>query len=66
MLHLHLRENEYFTVNGDITIKVTTVEGKQTYLSIDAPREVPIVRGTVLERSGGARPACVDAMARRK
>ncbi len=60
MLHLHLKQEEYFTIGDDITVKVKSVEGKQTYLVIDAPREIPIVRGTVLERCGGRRPACLD------
>ncbi len=66
MLHLNLCQEEYFTINGNITIKVRAVEGKRAYLSIDAPREVPIVRGTLLERGGEKRPACVDAVPPRK
>ncbi len=61
MLQLHLKENEYLTIGGDIVVKVQAVGGKHTCLSIEAPREVPIVRGKVLERCGGTRPVCVDA-----
>jgi len=61
MLHLNLAEEEYLTINGNITVKVRAVEGKRACLSIDAPREVPVVRGALLERTGGKRPPCVDA-----
>ncbi len=61
MLHLHLNENEYLTINGDIVVKIKAVGGKHACLSIEAPKEVPIVRGKVLERNGGTRPLCVDS-----
>lgn len=61
MLHLHLRQDEYFVINSNITIEVKAVSGKQVHLVVDAPREIPIVRGAVLERSGGKRPECLDA-----
>ncbi len=52
MLTLSLRPEEYFTINGDIVVKVSRVTGTRCLLSIDADRSVPIVRGKVLERSG--------------
>ena len=66
MLHLNLGQEEYLTINGNIVIKLRAVEGKHAYLSIDAPREIPVVRGKVLERSGGKRPSCVDEVSPRK
>ena len=36
---------------------ITLLPGE--YVTIDAPREVPILRGEVLERNGGKRPSCV-------
>ena len=59
MLNLSLLPEEYLTINGNIVVQVSRVSGDRAYLSIDAPREVPIVRGTVLEREGGERPACL-------
>ncbi len=61
MLHLYLRQEEYFTINGNITVEVRAVSGKRACLVIYAFREIPIVRGAVLERGGGKRPACLDA-----
>ena len=57
MLKLSLTPGEYLTISDDIVVQVYRVEGERSYLAIKAPREVPVVRGTVLEREGGQRPA---------
>jgi sRNA-binding carbon storage regulator CsrA len=59
MLKLTLLSNEYITINGDIVVQLSEIAGERAYLAIDAPRNVPIVRGTVLEREGVDRPACL-------
>lgn len=61
MLRLSLTPGEYFTVNGEIVIQVTRVDGDRVHVAVEAPREMPIVRGAVLEREGGRRP---EALAR--
>ena len=61
MLKLTLLPEEYLTLNGSIVIQLKRVAGGRAELAVDAPREVPIVRGAVLERQGGQRPACLDA-----
>lgn len=66
MLCLGFVQGEYVTIGSEIVVKVQSVEGKRAFLSIEAPKDLPIVRGTVLERSGGARPSCVDMAFRRK
>jgi len=66
MLHLNLCEDDYLTINGNIVVKVSAISGKYANLAIDAPKEIPILRGRVLERSGGQRPACVDAQPRKQ
>jgi len=66
MLHLNLCEEDYLTINGNIVIEVSAVSGKYANLSIDAPKDIPILRGKVLERSGGKRPACLDEKPRKK
>lgn len=59
MLTLGLEEGEYMTIGDNIVVQaIRTVEGR-CELNIKAPREIPIVRGTALERRGGERPACV-------
>ncbi len=48
MLCITMKRGEYFTV-GDAVIHLES-GGEHVRLSIDAPREIPIVRGAVLER----------------
>ena len=56
MLKISLTQGEYLTIGEDIAVQLYRSEGGRAYLAIDAPREVPIVRGAVLEREGGQRP----------
>ena len=57
MLSLQLKDGEYLTIGEDIVIQVFT--NSNVKLAIQAPREIPIVRGEVLEREGENRPDCV-------
>ena len=65
MLCITMRRGEYFTVDGDTVILVDQLSGERAHLTIHAPREVPILRGEVLERDGGERPGCVFDARRR-
>lgn len=65
MLCVTLLPGGYFTVGGDIVIQFDRLSGERVHLVINAPREVPIVRGEVLERQGGQRPACVKEISPR-
>ena len=66
MLKLTLLPDEYLVI-GDITVvQLARIAGGRADLAIDAPRTVPIVRGVVLERDGGQRPACLAPPARTK
>ena len=58
MLKLTLNQEEYLTIGG-IVVQVTRIGGSQVELAIQADRSIPIVRGEVLERQGGERPACL-------
>lgn len=58
MLSISLQPNEYITI-GDIVVKLSRLSGDRCYLAIEADKSIPIVRGTVLEREGGTRPACL-------
>jgi carbon storage regulator CsrA len=62
MLKLTLTPDEYILINDNIVLKLTEVVGGRVHLAMEAPREVPIVRGAVLEREGGSRPACLTHM----
>ncbi len=59
MLCISLMPGEYFTVGGSTVIQYDRLSGERTHLTIHAPREVPILRGEVLERNGSKRPDCV-------
>lgn len=66
MLKLTLLPEEYLTVSNSIVVQLIRVAGGRADIAIDAPRDMPIVRGTVLERGGGQRPACLDPPSRKK
>lgn len=55
MLSLSMKSGEYLTINGNIVVQVFRDSGPQFRVAVKAPREVPIVRGEVLERTE-ARP----------
>ena len=57
MLFLQLKDKEYLTIGDDIVIQVFT--NSTIRVSVQAPRELAVLRGEVLERNGGKRPDCV-------
>lgn len=59
MLCLSMVPGDYLTVGDDVVIQMDRMAGDRCKLVIHAPREIPVVRGEVLERNGGKRPACV-------
>lgn len=56
MLSLQLKSGDYITIGDNVVVQVFKDSGPEFRVSIKAPREVPIVRGKVLERGGGLRP----------
>ena len=66
MLKLTLLPDEYLMIGDSIVVQLSRVAGGRADLAIDAPRTAPIVRGVVLERDGGQRPACLAPPARTK
>jgi len=59
MLSLSLLPGEYLTIGDNVVVQVDRLAGDRCKLVIHAPREIPILRGAVLERGGGKRPGCV-------
>lgn len=57
MLSLQLKDGEYLTIGKDIVIQVFT--GATTQVLVQAPKDMTILRGEVLERNGEDRPACL-------
>jgi len=64
MLCLNLAPGEYLTIGENVVVQVDRVSGESCKLMIQAPREIPVLRGEVLERTGGQRPDCVFDMPR--
>ena len=60
MLSLNLKQGEYLTVGSDVVVQLDRISGDSCTLAVQAPREIPILRGEVLERSGEKRPDCVQ------
>ncbi len=59
MLSLGLKQGEYLTIGDNVVVQLDRITGDRCKLVIQAPRQIPVVRGTVLEREGGERPGCV-------
>ena len=59
MLKLTLLPEEYLTIGDSVVVQLMRVAGGRADIAVEAPRTVPIVRGAVLERQGGQRPACL-------
>lgn len=55
MLSLQLKSGEYLTIGDDIAVQIFQT-GPSFRVAVKAPREIPIVRGEVLERENGQRP----------
>ena len=60
MLSLGRNPGEYIVINDNIVIQVVSVEGNLR-LIIDAPKEVPIVRGELYEQSNPV-PKCLQQL----
>lgn len=65
MLSLNVKDGEYITIGDDIVVQ-TYRFGAQTQVLVDAPREIPILRGKVRERDGDAAPGSVIKGSRRQ
>ena len=57
MLTLQLKDGEYLTIGEDIVIQVFT--NSTIRVAVQAPKELTVLRGEVLERNGKERPSCV-------
>ena len=49
MLVLSRKEGERIRIADDIVITINRVSGKRVTVGIDAPREIPVVRGELEE-----------------
>ena len=47
------------TIGGNVVVQLDRISGNRCKLMVQAPRDMAILRGEVLERTGGERPECV-------
>jgi len=59
MLSLTLSPGDYVTIGDNVILQFDCNLGERCKLAFQAPRDVAIVRGEVLERGGARRPDCV-------
>lgn len=59
MLCLTLTPGEYLTIGEDVVVQLERMTGDRCKLVIQAPKGLSVLRGRVLERTGGQRPSCV-------
>lgn len=64
MLFLQLKTGEYMTIGDNVIVQLNDVSGSRCRLMVQAPREVSVMRGELLERAGAERPECVMETAR--
>ena len=56
MLLLQLKSGEYLTIGEEITIQVFRENSSRIRVAVQAPKDMNILRGEVLERNGTERP----------
>ena len=49
MLILTRRPGEAIVINGDIRVRILSIEGERVKLGVEAPREVPVLRQELLD-----------------
>ena len=59
MLSLQLKTGDYMTIGENVVVQLDRISGDRCKLMIQAPRDMTILRGEVLERTGGERPDCI-------
>ena len=60
MLSLNLTKGDYITISDNIVVQVFPDGGRAT-LRVDAPREIPVVRGKLAEKAGVQKPDAIAA-----
>ncbi len=59
MLVVSMSPGDYLTIGENVVLQMDRVTGSHCKVTVDAPREIPVVRGAVRERAGAERPAAV-------
>ena len=59
MLSLRITPGDYIAIGDNIIVQVSQAQGAAFNVSIDAPRDIPIVHGALHEKTT-ARPDCIQ------
>ena len=59
MLALQLSTGDYMTIGEEVVVQLNHISGDRCRLMVQAPKDMAILRGEVLERTGGERPEVV-------
>ena len=51
MLVLSRKSQEAIVINGEITVRIIEIRGNTVCLGIDAPKEIPVHRSEIIERT---------------
>jgi len=51
MLVLLRKNQEAIVINGEITVRIISIKGNTVRLGIEAPKEVPVHRSEIFERT---------------
>ena len=51
MLTLRIKSGEYITIGENIAVQVFKQAGDSLQIAVKAPKDIPILRGTVRERT---------------
>ena len=60
MLSLQMKSGEYFTIGDNITVQIFEKSGSLFKVSVQAPREMQILRGSLHERTGNRPDSIYD------
>ena len=52
MLSLQLKTGDYMTIGGNVVVQLDRISGNRCKLMVQAPRDMAILRGEVLDRRG--------------
>ena len=51
MLVLSRKPQEAIVINGEITVRIIGIKGNTVRLGIEAPKEIPVLRSEIIERT---------------